>query len=507
MTSNRPDPGKSQFDLDRLLQSGRFDESIALAQRAAAATPGDAAAWAVLAGVLFASRRPDAALQAWTRALALRPGDPVLLCGLANVLRSLSRIGEARALMLQALAADDASFDARFGLASLALEAGDWDQAEVLAAPLAGDLPQLAWLRARTALGRSDLAAARERTAALLEDRRLGPEQRADGLLMLSEALDGLDRTAEAFAAAVEGKAIQRRLYAQRAAGREAEVDKLRRLDAWFAAADPAAWRTAPAEITVKGQAAGHAFLLGFPRSGTTLLEQALAGHSRVVALEEAPTLVDAYDAFLSTPAGLERLARLSAEEAQAWRARYWQDVRTFGADVGGRLFLDKAPAGTLYLPLIAKLFPSAKVLFALRDPRDVTLSCLRNNFQINAMTYAFTDLVQTAACYDACMAMARTYRAMLSLDLLQVRHEALVQNFAGGLAAVASFLGLVMEPVMLDVAATARARVVRTPSAGQVRAGLSRRGLGRWRAYAPQLAPVMGTLAPWVARFGYEPD
>jgi hypothetical protein len=124
----------------------------------------------------------------------------------------------------------------------------------------------------------------------------------------------------------------------------------------------------------------------------------------------------------------------------------------------------------------------------------------------MNAMTYVFTDLEQAAACYDACMAMAEVYRRVLSLNILDVRHEALVEDFGGGLASVCAFLGLEPTAGMADVAATASGRAVRTPSADSVRGGLSRRGLGRWRLYAEELAPVLPTLTPWAQRFGYPP-
>jgi hypothetical protein len=235
-------------------------------------------------------------------------------------------------------------------------------------------------------------------------------------------------------------------------------------------------------------------------------MEQALAGHPKVAALEEAPTLAAAHAEFLAADDGLGRLAQLDPAEAELWRGRYWAEVAAHGAEVRGRVFLDKAPAATEDLPLVARLFPAAKVLFAVRDPRDVVLSCLRQNFRMNAMTYAFTDLAETAACYDACQGLAETYRARLPIELMEVRHEDLVVDFEGGLGRVCGFLGLELDPAMLDVAATAQARVVRTPSAAQVRAGLNSRGLGRWRSYEAELAPVLGVLRPWAERYGYEP-
>lgn len=490
--------------------AGRFDAAIALFEQRVRLAPNDPAGWAALADGLAAARRPEPALAAWDRALALAPEIPALLCGKAKTLRELGRSDAAEALFRKALAADPGLTEAQFGLAGLALETGDLDAAEAAAARLLQGRPDAldaAWLGARIALARGEAETARARLAPILGRPDLSADQRAEALLLDGEALDALGRPAEAFAAAAKGKAIQHARYAERAAGREGESDKLRRLGGWFETADPAAWRAAPETGPAPGEADAHVFLVGFPRSGTTLLEQVLAGHAKVAALEEAPTLAEPYGEFLADGDGLSRLEKISAEDAAAWRACYWRTVADCGVRAAGRVFLDKAPAGTLYLPLVAKLFPRAKVLFAVRDPRDVVLSCLRNAFQMNAMTYAFTSLEAAADCYDACMGMAQTYRRVLPLDLMEARHEALVEDFEGELAAITRFLGLEADAAMAEVAATAGRRRVRTPSARQVRAGLNRQGMGRWRAYADQLAPVMATLAPWVERFGYPAD
>ena len=483
---------------------GRLDEARALFQRAVAAAPADAGGWVALAGCLLVDRRPEAALQVCDAGLARAPASAALLCARARVLQSLSRVAEAADAFRAAAAADPGNAEARFGLALQAVEAGDWAQAADLAAPLSPS-PAVDWLGARIALGRGAFEAARGDAERALRGGGLTPDQQAETALLLGEALDGLGRPAEAFAAFRRGKGVLRAFYAERARSRESEVAKLTRLADWFDATDPAPWRAAPpasAEFGVRG----HAFLVGFPRSGTTLLEQALAGHPDLVSLEEAPTLAAAYDAFMATNDGLERLSRLSPAEAATWRADYWRTVAAHGADPRGRVFLDKAPAGTLTLPLIARLFPEAKVFFALRDPRDVVLSCFRSSFQMNALTYAFTDLGETARCYAACMTLAGVYRRVLPTQPFEVRYERLVDDFDGELGRIAAHLNLALTPGMADVAATARSRVVRTPSAPQVRAGLNRQGLGRWRAYAAELEAVAPILAPWVKRYGYEP-
>ena len=489
-------------------RQGRFEAAIALYRQAVETAPREAEGYVALAGCLVVARRPEVALQVCEVGLRQASASAPLLCAKARVLQSVSRVGEAAAAFRAALALDEASAEARFGLALQAVEAGRWDEAAALGAPLLADVdadPARGWLAARIALGRGELEAARAHAARALASGALAPDQLSETALLLGDALDGLGRPSEAFAAFARGKRALRAFYAERATAAEPEPARFERLAQWFDAADAALWRRSPPPGANAG-VRGHAFLVGFPRSGTTLLEQALAGHPDIVALEEAPTLAEAAGAFLANAAGLERLARLSPTDAEHWRAIYWRTVATHGADPGGRVFLDKAPAGTLHLPLIAKLFPDAKVLFALRDPRDVVLSCFRSSFQMNALTYAFTGLAEAARCYAACMSMADVYRRVLSLQLREVRYERLVDDFAGELAAVVAFMGLGAAPGMTDVAATAGRRIVRTPSAPQVRAGLNRQGLDRWRAYAAELAPVLPALAPWIERFGYEP-
>ena len=425
-------------------------------------------------------------------------------CAWARVEHQEGRIDQAEAGFRRALALDPASIPARFGLASLLLDRGALHEAAAVAAQIAaeaGDRPDVLWLQARLAHGRGDASGARDVLTRLLRASRLTPAQRSEALLLLGLALGDLGESKEAFATASEGKQIQRGLYAAQAAAREGEVAKLRRLGMWLeTTADD--WGLSSPEVP--NAAETHVFLLGFPRSGTTLLEQVLAAHPRVGTLEEAPTLAAAYQAFLSGPDACAALMTLSPEEAAAWACHYWKAVRDRGAETAGRLFVDKQPAGTLYLPIIARLFPQAKILFAIRDPRDVVLSCFRQPFQMNAMTYAFTDLAETAACYDSCMRLAEAARARLKLAWADVRHEALVEAFDAELLRILDFLGLEPCPGMTDFAQGAGTRTIRTPSAPQVRAGLNRRGLGRWRDYSDALAPVLSIVAPWVERFGY---
>lgn len=487
---------------EALIRAGRMDDAIAVLRAATERTPRDPSAWAALAGTLTAANRPDLALSAWERALGVDPRAPAALAGKGRALQALARPAEAKAAFEAALAAGGEGPEARHGLALLAFDAGDYEGASGHAARLP-PAPATTWLGARIDVARGDFAAATRGLEKLLAAPGLDEASRADALLLLGQALDRLGETGVAFKRAMEGKALQRRLFAARAAGHETETAKLRRLAAWFEAADPTPWQAAP-PLPDDGEAAGHVFLVGFPRSGTTLLEQALAAHPNIVALEEAPTLADAYQEFLKTDAGCGRLARLDAAEVARWRANYWRVVRQHGAEPKCRVFLDKAPAGTLNLPLVARLFPTARILFAVRDPRDVVLSCVMNAFQMNALTYEFTSLTTTATCYAAAMRLGEIYRRVLPLELREVPYEALLEDFFGELAAICKYVGVEFRPEIADVEGASRGRTVRTPSATQLRGGLDKGREGRWRAHATELAPVREILAPWVTAFGY---
>ena len=273
----------------------------------------------------------------------------------------------------------------------------------------------------------------------------------------------------------------------------------------YIGAADPGPW--AQVDLSDKGDAERHVFLLGFPRSGTTLLEQVLASHPQVVTLDERTAMVDAEVEFLSSPEGLDRLARLEGQELKLFRDAYWGRIKAFGLDVRGKVFIDKFPLATMKLPLIAKLFPHAKVLFAVRDPRAVALSCFRRGFGMNPSMYQFVTLEGTARFYDAVMALGEACRAKLPLTVHEVRYEALVEDFDATARAVADFIGLEWSEALRDFAQTAQTRAIRTPSASQVRRGLYSDALQQWRKYQDQLAPALPILRPWVEKFGYEAD
>ena len=247
-----------------------------------------------------------------------------------------------------------------------------------------------------------------------------------------------------------------------------------------------------------------HVFLLSFPRSGTTLLEKVLSCHSEVLALEEVDLLSDIAGEWLSSDERINALAQLTPEQAADYRALCWQRVReATGAELKGKTLLDKLSLHTLSLPLIAKLFPQAKVLFALRDPRDVVLSCFRRRFQINPAMFELLDLQGAARFYHEVMTLAQTSRALLPIDVREVRHEQVVENFEQTIRSLLDFIGLEWQSALTQFSNNLPADP-RTPSDVQLWRGLNADGLAQWRRYNMQMMPVMDTLVPRVRRFGY---
>jgi tetratricopeptide (TPR) repeat protein len=447
--------------------------------------------------------RPREAVEVFDTALSVAP-EARLHFGRALALEDLRELDAARLAFEQAVKLDPAHAEALARLALLAVQRGDLTGARDLGARAVAINPRQATARialAHAALEQKDMAAAETQVSALVQDPSLGPVNRAYALSLAGDILDAQDRLPEAFAAYASSKAVQRDAFAPQMEGRESVAMREQRLADYFRAADPLAWRaSAPPQSAPRT----HVFLVGFPRSGTTLLEQVLAGHPDVTAMEERTCLMDSASEFFGDKDGLDRLAGLSGDALDSWRQAYWKRVTEAGIAPSTPVFLDKMPLNAVFLPLIAKLFPHAKILLALRDPRDVVLSCFRRRFGMNAGMFEFTGLETTAAYYGAVMRLIDIYREKLALAVLEARHESLVADFETEAARICAFLGLEFRGEMHGFAARAQGQNIDTPSSAQLARGLSDQGLDQWRRYAPQLQPVLPWLAPFAQRFGY---
>ena len=490
-------------------QEQRYDEALRLLQRANALAPNDPNVLNSLGVCLKATGETGHALQAFEAAISI---DPVMAQAHFNrgtVLDDRGDLRAARSGYEQALALDPDYLDARAALAWIDAQTGDAPSAKSNGVSVLASAPDniLACMAVSSAdLQQGNLAAAAARLTPLSQDPGLSPVNRSIVVGMIADIYDATNRPAEAFAIYGASNTLLRTLHPEfEAAGRETAIDRVRRLTSWFERAERAEWHTAPeADTAAGGGPAAHIFLVGFPRSGTTLLENVLAAHPKVVSLEEKPLLDEAEAAYLTSNEALKRLAQIGPDEAHHYRDAYWSAVRSFGVEPSGRVFIDKMPLASVQLPIIAKLFPEARILFAIRDPRDVVLSCFRRRFAMNASMYELLTLEGAAAYYDAVMRLSELYRGILPLPQQVVRYESLVDNFEGTARAAFEFLGLEWDPSVADFAEKARTRGINTPSAAQVVRGLNREGQGTWRRYRDQMAPILPLLEPWAERFGY---
>ncbi len=489
---------------------GRFGEAIALLNRARNLAPTDANVLNSLGICLKADGQIEAALEAYDAALGIDPNLAPAHFNRGTVLEALNDINGAKAAYQRAAEIDPnyaeplaalAWLSAQSGNASAALENGE----RALSLSPSNVLAHMALASAD--LQQRNLAAAGSRLAALGRDPALSQVNRAIVIGLIADLQDAENRPAEAFAAYTASNAELKALHAPQyeRPSEETPLGNAKRLADWFENTDRQPWHGAPTLKQGSYGPAAHVFLVGFPRSGTTLLENVLAAHPHVVALEEKDSLAAASAAYLASDEGLRRLADISASEADEQREIYWSAVRGFGIDPAGQVFIDKMPLASVALPVVAKLFPNARILFALRDPRDVVLSCFRRRFGMNPSMYQLLTLDGAAAYYDAIMRLSELYRDILPLPQHIVRYESLVEDFEGTARAACEFLGLEWDRGLADFATKARGRGISTPSASQVARGLNREGQGVWRRYSDQMAPVLPMLDPWLSRFGYD--
>lgn len=245
------------------------------------------------------------------------------------------------------------------------------------------------------------------------------------------------------------------------------------------------------------------AFLCGFLRSGTTLLDTILMGHSATEVREEEamlPRLEDAGRSYASLPA-------MTAADISRMRDAYFAEAAVRSPLEPGKVLIDKYPLATLRAGYIHRAFPDARFIFALRHPCDVVLSCWMQNFRITRAMASFLTIENAARMYDAAMTHWVRCREVMPLAVHTVRYEDMVDDPESELRPLLEFLGLPWEETLLAHQQTARKRgYIRTPSYSQVTEGIYRRAKGRWENYREHFGAALEILAPWVDRWGYDP-
>jgi tetratricopeptide (TPR) repeat protein len=395
---------------------------------------------------------------------------------IAGVLERLYRLDEAQAIM--AKLALDHSFDADpeqlCVSAILAERAGRYDEARhLLASSLQGNRDFVHQYHARFLVARVENAAG---------------------------------RYDDAYHAALEAHRSQV-AYIEQALGKSAGDDSMTLVRAGMPCdpEDVAQWRLQPGPST----ADSPVFIVGFPRSGTTLLELALDAHPMLQSMDEQPFLPratnDLTDLGIPYPAALGRLTPAMLDDL---RARYWERVRKRAPLLPGRRLVDKNPLNMVLLPLIRRLFPNAHIILTVRHPCDVLLSCFLQHFNSPGLALMCRDLPTLAAAYSRVFSFWYSQWPLLRPASFELQYERLTAGFESEMRALVDFLQLRWDPAVLQPDQHARDKgYISTPSYAQVVRPVSTRSIGRWQQYRRYFEPILPELMPWLERWQYATD
>jgi tetratricopeptide (TPR) repeat protein len=488
-----------------LLGKGALAEAERHARNAIRIAPENAQSHYLMGMVLTEAYRPAIGEFHYYRALELSGArDPVLLANLALCLKNQGKMQAARTLYQESLAAAPESLHTLLGFARL--EEADRNLAAAMALldraeTLAPGNPSVKLMRA-VVLGRMRDAPA---AVALLDGMAAEhAELGASEYLEKGRLLDQMGRYDEAFDAYVEGKRRLREVSGNAYLAEHAQ-QITNRLRNFFVAKR---LRMLP-RARVRTDVAQPLFVLGFPRSGTTLLEQTLTAHPRIAAGDELPIineLTNLMPRMLESPLTYpEALAELwmgdHREDLDNLRDHYFRKVAQLGiVPEGAAWFTDKMPLNETDIGLIYMLFPESPLLHLTRHPLDVVLSVFSN--LLTHGYYCAYSLESAARHYVLVMDLVEHYRRELSLRYLSVRYEDIVDDQEASIRRVLSFIGEEFDPRCL--AFHENRRYARTASYAQVSEKLYDRSRYRYRNYLPRLETIIPILQPTIERLGY---
>ncbi len=476
------------------IAASAFDIAEAAAHRVVALAVSNPLGHLLLGQAMIGSHRTPEALASLAIARVAASENSALLTGIADAEMQCRAVERAEASYRAALAHDPNFVAAILGLADLLERTNRIAELDVLlieadARAIAPDATAL--LRARSLRAAGDLPAAL--AAACSAPQYVAAAKRAQIIGEIADRMGDYDGAFEAFSDAnaqlakdvVELGGAQR--YSKKIDALTAQLTK--QWHASWSSARPSGGREAPL------------FIFGFPRSGTTLIDTMLSGLPYTVLFEEE-AIIHCTAQQLGSAA---ELRDLSAADIDGYRAIYFSAVDRLAPDAAGRLIIDKDPLGLVSTPLLHRMFPDARYVFAERHPCDVVLSCFITSAQFNLRLGHFFDMESTARLYDRVFGLWEKCRAVLPLRVHTVRYERLIEDASTELQSLFDFVGLEWDPRLVDHQSNAAARAfIGSPSYAQVAEPIYHRASGRWRHYRRHMEPVLPILAPWIEKMGY---
>ena len=457
---------------------GLLREAAEQYQQAVVLEPGYGKAWCALAKVSWQLGNYGRVADCYERALGIDARDPAAHRGLMQFLEQSNRHGELRAAAARAREA----LGAEHPLVRLQ---------EGVIADLDGDSESARVLLESCGIEPVD--------ALTLHDERMR-------MARLTAICDRLDDVGGAMEYAAGANRLSRQSSAAKGVDKARFLAFIENRMGYFTGSKVEQWRrdegTEPVEPSSQ-----PVFVVGFPRSGTTLMDTVLRGHPGIEVAEESdavPTMVNG----LCGPSDehLADLGSLSGDAVERARAVYFETLaRHVEASDETLTVVDRFALNSVYAGEIHRVFPYARFILMLRHPADCVLSCYLRTFVESSANDSFHSLEEAAHLYDRVMRLWTQLTEVFDLELIEVRYEDLVADVERTCRPVLEFMGVPWHPGVLDHEATARSRsYIGTASYNQVTQPLYARATGRWLKYREYLEPILPVLKPWMERFGY---
>ncbi|MCA9281914.1 MAG: sulfotransferase [Phycisphaeraceae bacterium] len=490
----------------RALQGGDFRAAEQHCRTALESNPDDPGALNTLAVILSRTGRLRDACLVLERMVAADGSNPLVKFNLGSILQRLGRHRHAAEMLASALETHPDIAEAHTGLArSLNALGHHAEAAEAAERALwinAGHAPALLEMARAERMG-GQPASARDRVAGAVEWESVSARDRARLLVELGRAHDALGAYDDAFDSFERACAVRAESPEFKRLNPQVHQMLIRSLGDWAqpgCAADwPASWAKAPSKDD-------PAFIVGFLRSGTTLLERIVGSHPRLATTDEAlaiPKILGEIG-LKSLTTALPQIHRIRALELQRVYSQFLRQTLADDLPDDARV-VDKLALNIINLPIIRRVFAGSKVIVALRDPRDVVMSCLMQPWDANFTSVRFRDAGSIAQVYSEVMGLWTRYREVLGLDYAEVRYEQLVSDTEGESRRVIGFLGEAWDDDVLAYRTGAGDRMATTPGAEAVARPVYDSSIGRWKRYAHRMGPAIDAVAPFVASFGYE--
>jgi tetratricopeptide (TPR) repeat protein len=463
-----------------LREIGQRREAAALYRKAVELDPGHAESHCNLGTVLFEFRRVDEAVASYRQALALRPDYAAAHLALGLALRQQRRPADAEASARAALAVDPSYVEALSLLGELRADSGQFAEAEKFFQRAIGVDPDFSFAYCSIATHRKmtggDTAWLKGAENLLAKPLPLGHQISLQ--YALGKYFDDVRHYDRAFGHYRQANELTKRYGSVYDPGQLSRLadELIGRFDASFMQSCQA--QASSSELPV--------FVIGMPRSGTSLAEQILASHPAVFGAGEVAFWNAAYHARQSAQPG----SAIDAATIPGMASDYLEHLSSLAG--GAQRVVDKLPANFLYAGLIHGAFPQARIIHMQRHPIDTCLSIYFQNF-FSIGPYA-NDLGDLAHYYRQYLRITDHWRAVLpATTLLEIPYEGLIEDQEGWTRRMLEFIGLPWDPRCLDFHQTER--VVITASKWQVRQKISNASIARWRHYEPFVGPLRDLL------------